>query len=66
MDMGFDDKIAARALRRANNDFNKALDMLQSNTVPEEVRRHARALAIGPHPRQRRFLHAHARLAGQL
>merc|ERR1719421_2334085 len=35
MDMGFDAKKSERALRRANNDFNKAVDMLSTDTVPE-------------------------------
>ena len=36
MEMGFDSKTSARALRRTNFDFNKALDMLNAGTVPDE------------------------------
>ena len=38
MEMGFDEKISERALRRCKpaGDFNAALDMLQEGTVPEE------------------------------
>ena len=36
MAMGFDPKLAERALRRANNDWDVALTMLTSGMVPEE------------------------------
>ena len=36
VDMGFEMKLAERALRRAKNDWDAALTMLTSGLVPEE------------------------------